>query len=183
MADLIFKGKAWVLRDENGNMIPNIDTDMIYHNAHLAVTEIEKMGQYALGNLEGYKDFPQKAQRGNIVVAGSNFGSGSSRQHGVDCFKALGISCLVVESVGAIYKRNAINSGFPLIIVPDLSKYEKGEPGYIESGDVIEVDCQNGKITNVTKGYEIPGVKKMSQVQFDIYQAGSLFEYGKMENR
>ena len=180
MSDMIFKGKAWVLRDNDGNMIPNIDTDMIYHNAHLAVTDVKKMGEFALGNLEGYKNFPNEAKENDIVVAGINFGSGSSRQHAVDCFRALGITCLVVESAGAIYKRNAINSGFPLMLVPDLSKFKPGEAGFIETGDIIEVDCQRGKIKNITKNQEVPGVKKMSEVQYDIFKAGSLFEYGKL---
>ena len=71
-AEMILKGRLWVLR-ENGNLFSDIDTDMIYHNAHLAVTDIAEMGQYAFGNLEGYKEFADKARPGDLVLAGDNF--------------------------------------------------------------------------------------------------------------
>ena len=64
----------------------NIDTDMIFHNRYLAITDMREMGQYALDNLKGFKDFSRKAQAGDIVVAGKNFGCGSSRQQAVECF-------------------------------------------------------------------------------------------------
>ncbi len=113
----VVRGRAWALRDAAGNLFDSVDTDMIYHNAHLAVTEVEKMGAFALGNLEGWKDFAKKARPGDLVVAGINFGAGSSRQHAVDCFRALGIAGLLVESAGSIYLRNAINSA-PLASPP-----------------------------------------------------------------
>ncbi len=179
MANMIFKGRAWVLRDDKKEMIPSIDTDMIYHNAHLAVTDVSEMGQYSFGNLEGYEDFPSKVQKTDIIVAGINFGAGSSRQHAVDCFRALGVTCLVVESAGAIYKRNAINSGFPLMIVDGLSDIAEDHEAYIETGDIIEVNCQEGVIKNITKDSMVPNVRKMSSVQYDIFEEGNLFEYGK----
>ncbi|MFQ6618076.1 MAG: 3-isopropylmalate dehydratase small subunit 2, partial [Fidelibacterota bacterium] len=109
----LIEGKAWLIRDERGVFIDDIDTDQIYHNTHLAVTEIERMGQFAFGNLKGWENFPSLSERGDILIVGKNFGSGSSRQHAVDCFKSLGISLIIGQSFGAIYKRNAINSGLP----------------------------------------------------------------------
>ncbi|MDZ7815468.1 MAG: 3-isopropylmalate dehydratase [Planctomycetota bacterium] len=164
-----FRGKAWVLTDSEGEPINDIDTDMIYHNAHLAETEVEKMGRYALGNLEGWEDFPQKVSAGDIVIAAKNFGCGSSRQHAVECFRALGVSCLVVESAGAIYRRNAINSGFPLLVAPGITK------SGIETGDVIVVDIAKGVVNCPDKEIQF-SAEPFSDVQMEIYRAGSLFD-------
>ena len=82
------------------------------------------MGQYTFDNLEGYEDFADKAQKGDIVIAGQNFGSGSSRQHAVDCFKSLGVQAVLAQSFGAIYERNAINSAFPILKYPSIKDLE-----------------------------------------------------------
>ncbi len=164
-------GRVWVLRDRQGRLIDDIDTDMIFHNRYLAETDITKMGQYALDNLSGWEDFPQKAQPGDIVIAGENFGAGSSRQQAVDCFKSLKIACLIAESYGAIYKRNAINSAFPLMVAPGIS-----EAGF-ENGDVITLDTDTGEITGQT-GKKFSG-QPFSRVQSDILKAGGLFEYAR----
>ena len=161
------QGRLWVLRQE-GELFSDIDTDMIYHNAHLAVTEIEEMGQYALGNLEGYEDFAEKVRPGDLVLAGDNFGSGSSRQHAVDCFKALGVQAVAARSFGAIYKRNAINSGFPVVEIPDLPD------GGLEHLTTAAVDLEKGIL--VQGDTEFRGIP-MSEVALDIYRAGGLFQY------
>jgi len=72
----------------DGRLYDDIDTDMIFHNRYLAITEVAKMGQYALDNLKGWEDFAKRAHPGDIVLAGKNFGAGSSRQQAVDCFRA-----------------------------------------------------------------------------------------------
>ncbi len=172
---VVIKGKVWVLRDEKGRAIDDIDTDQIYHNAHLAITELEKMGQFALGNLPGWEDFPQKARPGDILVVGKNFGAGSSRQQAVDCFRSLRISLIIGESFGAIYQRNAINSGFPLMVCSGIISH----PGKVDSRNVLEVNLSTGEVFNHTTGKKIEGGVRFSQVQMDIYQAGNLFEYGK----
>jgi 3-isopropylmalate dehydratase small subunit len=153
------KGRVWVIREDN------IDTDMIYHNRHLAITDIAEMGQYAFGNLKGWEDFAAKAKPQDIVVVGRNFGAGSSRQQAVDCFESLGVSLIVAESFGAIYERNAINKGFP-IMVADLVSTD------LENGQVVEVDLETGSITTAS-GAEIKGVP-FSDVQMDIYKKGGL---------
>ena len=173
MKETTIKGRVWVLTEPDGTLYDDIDTDMIFHNRYLHITDVDEMGQYALDNLKGWEDFAQKAQPGDIVMAGRNFGSGSSRQQAVDCFQALGVDAIVAESYGAIYKRNAINSGLPLIILPDLTEMA----GQFETGDELEIDLETGKITlNGEKTFQ---AEPFSQVQMDIYQAGNLFAYGK----
>lgn len=165
--EFFLNGRLWVLR-ENGKLFSDIDTDMIYHNAHLAVTDIDEMGQFAFGNLEGYKDFADKAQPGDLVLAGDNFGSGSSRQHAVDCFKALGVQAVMARSFGAIYKRNAINSGFPIIELPDLPC------DLFNNFEMVELNLKDGILSAGDNTYQ---GNPMSEVARDIYLAGGLFQY------
>jgi 3-isopropylmalate/(R)-2-methylmalate dehydratase small subunit len=168
------KGRIWALTDPAGKLYDDVDTDMIFHNSHLHITDVEEMGQYALGNLAGWEDFAENARPGDVIVAGKNFGAGSSRQQAVDCFRALGIGAIVAESFGAIYKRNAINSGFPIVSLPGLS----GVVGELRNGDDLAVDFETGEV--VLNGEETFQAEPFSQVQMEIYQAGNLFEYGKL---
>jgi 3-isopropylmalate dehydratase small subunit len=176
--DLIIEGRLWVLRDAQGVAIDDIDTDMIFHNAHLAITELAEMGQHALGNLEGYEDFQAKAEPGDIILTGRNFGSGSSRQQAVDCFVSLGVTLLMAESFGAIYKRNAINAGFPIMEASGLSVLTDGDKPWISSGDRVRVELETGLVTRLADGATHPA-RPMSGVQRDIYKAGDLFAYGR----
>jgi 3-isopropylmalate/(R)-2-methylmalate dehydratase small subunit len=171
-----FKGKIWVISGNDGHLIEDIDTDQIYHNAFLHITDLDKMGQYTFGNLEGWKDFPEKAQPGDMVFAGRNFGAGSSRQQAVDCFQALKISLIIAPSFGAIYFRNAVNSGFPVLKSSDIERlvFE----GKLGTGDQISVDILSGECMNITKNMSF-GVWPMSKVQLAIFQTGGLFRYGK----
>lgn len=164
---LLIEGRVWPVVDGAGNFIADVDTDQIYHNAHLAVTDIAQMGQYAFGNLEGWKDFPARAKPGDILAVGRNFGAGSSRQHAVDCFLALGIAAIVGVSFAGIYKRNAINAGWPLLECPALPELN------LAAGDLVRLDLAAAQVTNVTKNITVPA-KKFSQAQRDIYFAGGL---------
>ncbi len=168
---LRLEGRLWVLH-RDGALIADIDTDMIYHNAHLAVTDVSKMGQFAFGNLKGYEEFARKAGPGDLVLAGDNFGSGSSRQHAVDCFKALGVQAVIARSFGAIYKRNAINSALPLLEIPGLPD------GSFAEFEEISVDLEAGTATGASG--TIAG-KPMSGVARDIYLSGGLFEFARGE--
>ena len=161
-----FTGRAWVVD------VPDVDTDMIFHNRHLAITEKEKMAPHTFGNLPGWEDFPGKAQPGDILIVGHNFGCGSSRQQAVDCFSALGVTAIVGESFGAIYFRNAVNSGMPIIVADNITK------SGIANGDTIEVDLEKSTISCPEKNTTVQA-KTFSKVQMDIYQAGDLFTYGK----
>ncbi len=171
--DKKIRGRVWVIRDAQGAPINDIDTDMIYHNKHLAVTDISEMGKYAFGNLEGWEDFPSRAKPGDILVVGKNFGAGSSRQHAVDCFIALGVQAIVGESFGAIYYRNAINAGLPVFVAPGIASAQ------VESGDVIEIDTESGRIYNATKGVELPSAKPLSEAEREILDAGGLLKLAK----
>jgi len=176
MAKTVHQGNIWVLLDKDGKIIEDIDTDQIYHNAFLHITDIAQMGPYALGNLEGWKDFSRKCRPGDMIIAGRNFGAGSSRQQAVDCFTALQVGIVLAPSFGAIYFRNAVNSGFPVVKIYDLEKYVAEKK--LETGDAVEVDFLKGTARNLTKGLSLK-VEPMSAVQLDIFRAGDLFKYGK----
>jgi 3-isopropylmalate/(R)-2-methylmalate dehydratase small subunit len=170
-------GRIWVLKGDDGELYHDIDTDMIFHNRYLHITEVEQMGQYALDNLRGWEDFSRKAQQGDLLLAGRNFGAGSSRQQAVDCFRALGIGAIVAESYGAIYKRNAINSGFPIMTLPELSRIY----GKFRDGDRLEADLASGEL--VLNDTTLLRAEPFSRVQMDIYLAGDLFAYGRTLDR
>jgi 3-isopropylmalate dehydratase small subunit len=162
-------GWVWVI-DKN-----NIDTDMIFHNRYLTVTDVAQMGQYTFDNLAGWTDFAKKAAPGDIVVTGSNFGAGSSRQQAVDCFRSLGIAAIIARSFGAIYERNAINAGLP-VLTGDLIA------AGLRSGEQITVDFGSGKVTRHKTG-EIFLVEPFSEVQMAIYLKGGLLSSGKPARR
>ncbi len=173
MKDTRITGRLWVLTNPQGELYDDVDTDMIFHNRYLHITEVEQMGQYALDNLKGWEDFARKARPGDIVLAGRNFGSGSSRQQAVDCFRALGIAAIVAESFGAIYKRNAINSGLPIVTFPGLTQ----QAHLFKTGDELTVDLASGEL--VLNGTQTFQAEPFSQVQMDIYQAGDMFAYAR----
>ncbi len=158
----VVEGKAWFIHKDD------IDTDMIFHNRYLTITNISEMGQYTFDNLKGYEDFAKKASAGDIVVVQKNFGSGSSRQQAVDCFLSLGIQAIVAESFGAIYERNAINAALPIMT------YRSLQPIALEDGDILRLNFRTGEITNVSKGKSMMA-DKFSEVQLEIYQNGGLF--------
>ncbi len=173
MREKILKGKIWLLRDKNGKLIDDIDTDQIFHNRYLAITDIKEMGKYALDNLEGWNDFSKKVEPCDIIIAGKNFGAGSSRQQAVDCFISLGVNGIITRSYGAIYKRNAINSGFPIFTWDNVEK--EIEKGNLQDRDELEINIETGEIKNITKGVSFK-IAPLSQVQLDIYEAGNLFK-------
>jgi 3-isopropylmalate/(R)-2-methylmalate dehydratase small subunit len=173
------RGRVWVLEDKSGRLIEDIDTDQIFHNAFLHITEIAEMGQYALGNLEGWKDFPKKAGPGDIVVAGRNFGAGSSRQQAVDCFIALKIGAILAPSYSSIYFRNAVNSGFPILRCGELDSLVAERK--LETGDEVEVDFLDGRGHNLTRKIAF-SMEPMSAVQRDLFRAGDLFAFGRLSD-
>jgi 3-isopropylmalate/(R)-2-methylmalate dehydratase small subunit len=147
----------------------DIDTDMIFHNKYLAITEIARMGEHTFETLDGYGDFAASARPGDIVIAGGNFGCGSSRQAAVDCFIPLGVKLVITASTGAIYKRNIINSGFPFLEVSGL--HEAG----IEEGMELEIDFEKGTLT--LPGGKVIEADRPTSVQLEICRAGGLFAY------
>lgn len=173
MSEMQFEGRLLVLTDENNRLIKDIDTDQIFHNAFLHITDIAEMGPHAMGNLEGWKSFPELARDGDIVVAGPNFGAGSSRQQAVDCFRALGVRLIVAESFGAIYKRNAINSGMPILV--DSRAGEKVESGEWKHLQKVRIDLETGRMTDLESEGETE-IPALSKVQRDILEKGTLLK-------
>ncbi|OYD15849.1 homoaconitate hydratase [candidate division WOR-3 bacterium JGI_Cruoil_03_51_56] len=159
----VIQGRVWVVSQDD------IDTDMIFHNRYLAVTDISEMGQYAFGNLEGWKDFAEKTQAGDIIVTGRNFGAGSSRQQAVDCFKSLGISLIIARSFGSIYFRNAVNAGLAVI---QTNLTESG----IKNRDKIEINLSSGEVRILNSGKTVKA-RPFSPVQMEIYQRGGLLAH------
>jgi len=158
----IIEGRIWVIRKDN------IDTDMIFHNRYLSITDMHEMGQYTFDNLKGFEDFARKALPGDIVITGKNFGSGSSRQQAVDCFISLGIQAIIAESFGAIYERNAINAALPIITCKNISDLETAD------SDRIRINLLTGELENLRTGKSIQA-EPFSEVQFEIYRNGGLF--------
>lgn len=156
------EGRVWFIKEDN------IDTDMIFHNRYLAITELSEMGQYTFDNLKGYEDFAKKAKSGDIVIVTKNFGSGSSRQQAVDCFKSLGIQAIIAESFGAIYERNAINAAFPIMT------YQSVDDLHLSDGDIVSVNFESGIIENKSRNTQIHATP-FYDVQMEIYQQGGLF--------
>jgi 3-isopropylmalate/(R)-2-methylmalate dehydratase large subunit len=157
----VIRGRVWLIEHDN------IDTDMIFHNRYLAITDISEMGQYALDNLEGYKDFAKRAQPGDIIVTGKNFGSGSSRQQAVDCFISLGVQAVVARSFGAIYERNAINAAFPVLTYDSLDNIE------LQNHDIISINLLTGDIINERNGL-MTSANPFYDAQYEIYKKGGL---------
>lgn len=155
-------GRTWYISRDN------IDTDMIFHNRYLSITNADEMGQYTFDNLEGYEDFASRVKTGDIVVAGKNFGSGSSRQQAVDCFVSLGVQCVVAESFGAIYERNAINAAFPIMTSDRIAELQ------LQDGDEICLNFKTGVIQNKSRGISFES-SSFSEVQMEIYQNNGLF--------
>ncbi len=157
----VIEGKVWLI------MKDNIDTDMIYHNRYLTITDIAQMGQYTFDNLEGWEDFAKRAESGDIVITAKNFGAGSSRQQAVDCFKSLGVQAVLANSFGAIYERNAINAAFPVLTFDSI------EALGLKDRDRIKVDFETGMLTNIENGKSIR-ITPFYDVQMEIYQRGGL---------
>jgi 3-isopropylmalate/(R)-2-methylmalate dehydratase large subunit len=159
----VLEGKVWIIEKDN------IDTDMIFHNKHLSVTEFGEMGRYTFGNLPGWEDYATKSEPGDIIITGENFGAGSSRQQAVDCFKALKNKAILARSFGAIYERNAINAGFPVLTYKNLDALT------LQQRDLVRIDVENGLVTNLRNG-KSTGIAKFSQIQLEIYKKGDLLK-------
>lgn len=157
----MIRGQVWLVERDN------IDTDMIFHNRYLAITDIGEMGQYTFDNLDGYQDFAKRAESGDLVVTGKNFGSGSSRQQAVDCFVSLGVQAVIARSFGAIYERNAINAAFPVLTYDSLKELD------LKDHDVIIINLRTGEVINERNGLKT-SINPFYDAQYDIYKRGGL---------
>jgi len=121
----------------------NVDTDVIIPARHLNTQDHKELASHCMEDID--KEFVNKVKEGDIMVAGYNFGCGSSREHAPIAIKASGISCVIATTFARIFYRNSINIGLPILECKEAS--EK-----IEAGDEVSVDFNTGVITNVTKG-------------------------------
>jgi 3-isopropylmalate/(R)-2-methylmalate dehydratase small subunit len=121
----------------------NVDTDVIIPARHLNTSDPLELAKHCMEDIDG--EFVHKVQQGDIIVAGKNFGCGSSREHAPIAIKASGIKCVIAPTFARIFYRNAFNTGLPIL------ECEEAAAG-IAAGDEVTVDFSSGKITNVTKG-------------------------------
>ena len=121
----------------------NVDTDVIIPARYLNTSDKEELASHCMEDLD--PDFREKVRPGDIIVAGQNFGCGSSREHAPVAIKASGISCVIAPSFARIFYRNSINTGLPIL---ECGEAFEG----ISDGDEIEVDTESGQIRDVTTG-------------------------------
>jgi 3-isopropylmalate dehydratase small subunit len=126
------------------------------------------MGQYTFTNLKGFENFANEVKKGDILIVGKNFGCGSSRQQAVDCFLSLELGAIIAESFGAIYERNAINSGLPILIARDITKK-------INNKDRMSIDFTTGAIVNKTQKTTYQAIP-FFQIQKEIYMKGGMLK-------
>lgn len=120
----------------------NVDTDVIIPARYLNSFDAKELASHAMVDLD--PTFASTVEKGDIIVAGQNFGCGSSREHAPLCLKTAGIKCVVAKSFARIFYRNSINIGFPIMECEEAADK-------IEKGDEVEVDFSTGVITNKTK--------------------------------
>lgn len=156
-----FKGKVWKFKDD-------VNTDEIIPARYLNTTDPAELGAHCMEGADS--EFSKKVSKGDIIVAGKNFGCGSSREHAQISIKGAGVSCVIAESFARIFLRNAINMGLPIL--------EIKEAGQIKEGDYLEIDLDSGKILNLTerKEYQSKPLPKFIQ---EIIGSGGLLKWVK----
>ena len=156
-------GKVW-------NFGANIDTDVIIAARYLNSSDPEHLAKYVMEDAD--PEFPKKLKKGDIIVAGENFGCGSSREHAPIALKAAGVAAVVAPSFARIFYRNAFNMGLPIFELPESLEIKEGEE--------ISIDLDNGEITNNTtkKTYKFIPIPPFMQ---ELIAAGGLINYAKAE--
>ena len=151
--------KVWKFGDD-------INTDVITPGRYTVTTDKKRLGEIAF--IEYRPDFSKNVKEGDIIVAGNNFGCGSSREHSPVAIKAAGISAVIARSFARIFFRNSINIGLPLFISEDAEK--------IDDGDEVEIDFDTGEIQDKTKNI-ILKVKPLPAFMQKIVEKGGLVEF------
>jgi len=147
----------------------DVNTDVIIPARYLNVSEPSKLAKHCMEDID--PEFTTKVKTGDIIVATTNFGCGSSREHAPLAIKACGISCVIAQSFARIFFRNAINIGLPLL------EYTESVD-VIEDGDILEVDLSAGVIKNITKNKTLMA-NPYPEFMTDIIDANGLIEYTK----
>ena len=153
------KGKAWVYGD-------NVDTDVIIPARYLVTSDERSLAAHCMEDIDA--SYAGGVLKGDMIVAGNNFGCGSSREHAPIAIKGSGASCVIAKSFARIFYRNAINIGLPIL--------ECTETGRIAKDDIIEIDLAKGTITNRTKG-ETYNAKPFPEFLQNLIGLGGLVPY------
>jgi 3-isopropylmalate/(R)-2-methylmalate dehydratase small subunit len=151
--------KAWKFGDD-------INTDVITPGRYTVTTDKKRLGEIAF--IEYRPEFRKNVKEGDIIVAGNNFGCGSSREHSPVAINAAGISAVIAKSFARIFFRNSINIGLPLFVSEDADK--------IDDGDEVEIDFKTGEIRDKSKGITIK-VKPLPAFMQKIVDKGGLVEF------
>ena len=153
----ILEGSAFTFGD-------NLDTDQIYPGQYLELAQTDDIKKHALEGAD--PDFVRKFKAGDMIVAGTNFGCGSSREHAAIALQAVGTSVILAESFARIFYRNAINLALPLLVSP-------GVKDHVSAGDRLKVDLKGGRILNKTSGKQF-GVQPLSGYVLKILESGGI---------
>lgn len=157
------QGKVWKFGD-------NIDTDLIIAARYLNTSEPSALAKHVMEDAD--PEFVAKMREGDIIVAGENFGCGSSREHAPIALKAAGIAAVIAPTFARIFYRNAFNMGLPI--------FELQEAEEIDEGDTVRVDMDKGEVINITqaKTYKFVPIPAFMQ---ELVDAGGLIEFAKKE--
>lgn len=159
----MIKGKAWRFGDD-------VDTDLIIPARYLNTSDPQELASHCMEDAD--PSFAGKVQPGQVIVAGKNFGCGSSREHAPLAIKSAGVSCVIAQTFARIFYRNAINIGLPIL--------ESAEAGTeIKDGDVVEVSLEEGKIINHTTGRTYQS-KPFPEFMQKLISTGGLISYVKL---
>lgn len=153
----ILTGRVWKFGD-------NVDTDVIYPGKYLPILDPAEMALHALEGVD--PDFPNKLKTGDILVAGSNFGCGSSREQAATCLKTAGVACVVAKSFSRLFFRNAVNQGLPLV-----QSIEAADT--VETGENLTVDFTKGILKIKDREIEFP---PLPDFILSILESGGLIE-------
>ncbi len=156
------RGRVWKFGD-------HIDTDQIIPARYLNTSDPEELAKHVMEDAD--PEFPKKVRKGDFIVAGENFGCGSSREHAPVSIKYAGISGIIAKSFARIFFRNAINIALPVVEAPEFVDKT-------ETGDVIALDLEAGKLVNETKGFEVK-VQPYTGLVKEIMKSGGLVEYAR----
>ncbi len=147
----------------------NVDTDAIIPARYLSLSEPAELAKHCMEDID--KKFIKKVKPGDIIIATTNFGCGSSREHAPLSIKAAGISCIIARSFARIFFRNAVNIGLPLLECDDAVTQT-------EAGDILKVDLSSGQIKNQTKGITFTA-RPYPDFMAELISAGGLIEHTK----
>lgn len=155
-------GRIWKLGDD-------INTDLIIPARYLYTTDFEELGRHCLEDLD--PEFPNKLKSGDIIVAGEDFGCGSSREHAPMALLGAGVTCVIAKSYARIFYRNSINIGLPILECAEAVDA-------LEEGSVVEVNVRDGLVKGVDKPAQYQA-KPIPDLMRRIIDAGGLFEFVK----